>query len=60
MPTYVEQMVLDRVLRRLSQDHGSPHEPEEPKAPEKPEAPKPPVTEQPAAPAQPGDAPPKS
>lgn len=39
MPSYVEQMLIDRLQRKLSQDHGAPREPAKPE-PSKPKAPR--------------------
>lgn len=47
MPSYVEQMLIDKLERKLSQDHGSPRENKkpapEPKKPAKPEGDKKPA-----------------
>jgi hypothetical protein len=51
MPSYVEQMLIDKLERKLSQDHGSPRENKkpapEPKKPAKPENDKKPAEEAP-------------
>jgi len=39
MPSYVEQMLIDKLVRKLSQDHGSPREPKRPPEEKKPSAP---------------------
>jgi hypothetical protein len=47
MPSYVEQMLIDKLVRKLSQDHGSPRENKkpapEPKKPAKPDSDKKPI-----------------
>lgn len=39
MPSYIEQMLIDKLQRKLVQDHGSPRERKKPAEPSKPSAP---------------------